>query len=69
MKHSQKPTGLGKGQKATISGSPNDMGLNMREAASNKGPPKPRGETSIMKQQPTRPHGSIDSDRGTFPTK
>lgn len=65
----QKPKGLGKGHKATISGDPNDMGLNLREGMSNKGPPNPRGETSTMKQQPTRPSGSISSDRGTFKTK
>ena len=41
----QKPAGLGKGHKATISGDPTDMGLNMRERTSNS--EKLRGETSM----------------------
>jgi hypothetical protein len=61
---SQKPAGLGKGHKATISGDPNDMGLNMRESTSNS--EKLRGETSTMKQQPKVKKSSISSDRGTF---
>ena len=61
---SQKPSGLGKGHKASISGSPNDMGLNLREGMSNS--EKLRGETSTMKQQPTHKKGSVSSDRGDF---
>lgn len=60
----QKPQGLGKGKKATISGDPNDMGLNMRESTSNKR--KLRGETGSS--QPELPKGSVKSDRGTFKT-
>ena len=60
----QKPQGLGKGHKSSISGDPNDMGLNMREGTSNK--EKLRGETSTMKQQPTVKKSSISSDRGNF---
>lgn len=63
----QKPSGLGKGHKATISGDPNDMGLNMRESTSNK--TKLRGETSEMKQQPTLKKDSYDTDRGHFPVR
>lgn len=61
---SQKPKGLGKGHKATISGDPTDMGLNMRKSQSNK--EKLRGETSVMEQRPTLPKSSVKSDRGTF---
>lgn len=57
---------LGKGDKATISGDANDMGLNSREGYSHS--TKLRGETSEMKQQPTVKKGSIKSDRGTFKT-
>jgi hypothetical protein len=62
---SQKPSGLGKGHKATISGDPNDMGLNHRSATSNK--TKLRGETGSS--QPERAKGSVSSDRGTFKTR
>ena len=61
----QKPAGLGKGHKPTISGDPQDMGLNMRESTSNK--MKLRGETSMMKQQPKHKKERISSDRGSFP--
>jgi len=64
-----KPKKLGIGDKATISGDPNDLGLNERRSLSKSGPPDPRGETSEMKQQPTRPHESISSDRGKFKCK
>ena len=64
---SQKPSGLGKGHKASISGDPNDMGLNMREGSSNS--EKLRGEVSTMKQQPTIKKSSISSDRGDFSQK
>lgn len=64
---SQKPSGLGKGHKASISGDPNDMGLNMREGTSNS--TKLRGETSTMKQQPTIKKSSVSSDRGSFKCK
>ena len=60
----QKPAGLGKGHKASISGDPQDMGLNERKSTSNK--MKLRGETSTMKQQPKLKKGSVSSDRGTF---
>ena len=59
-----RPKSLGKGDKSSISGDPNDMGLNMRESTSNK--EKLRGETSVMKQQPTVKKSSISSDRGNF---
>jgi hypothetical protein len=59
-----KPKSLGKGDKSTISGDPNDMGLNLRESTSNS--KKLRGETSIMKQQPKIKKSSISSDRGKF---
>lgn len=59
-----RPKSLGKGDKSSISGDPNDMGLNMREGTSNKD--KLRGETSTAKQQPTVKKSSISSDRGNF---
>ncbi|MEE8364196.1 MAG: hypothetical protein V3R76_00280 [Gammaproteobacteria bacterium] len=62
MKH-----GLGKGDKPTISGDPQDMGLNARKRTSNSD--KLRGETNIEQQRPTIKKGSISSDRGTFPFK
>ena len=61
---SQKPAGLGKGHKSSISGNPNDMGLNLREGMSNS--EKLRGETSTAKQQPTVKKSSVSSDRGDF---
>jgi hypothetical protein len=61
---SQKPSGLGKGHKASISGDPQDMGLNECSSMSNS--TKLRGETSEMKQQPTHNKSSISSDRGKF---
>lgn len=59
----QKPKGLGKGHKP---GSPSadQLGLLESEGTSNK--TKLRGETSMMKQQPTLKKGSVSSDRGTF---
>ena len=65
----QKPARLGIGHKCTISGDPQDMGLNARESTSNKEKPYPRSEVSTMKQYPTRPGKSMDSDRGTFKCK
>ncbi len=59
--------GLGKGDKPTISGDPQNMGLNERERISNT--MKPRGETNEMEQRPTIKKGSYSSDRGTFPFK
>jgi hypothetical protein len=59
-----KPKSLGKGDKSTISGDPNDQGLNLREGMSNSA--KLRGETSVMKQQPEIKKSSISSDRGKF---
>jgi hypothetical protein len=60
-----KPKKLGIGDKP---GSPSadQLGLLESEGISNK--QKLRGETSLMKQQPTRKKGSISSDRGTFKT-
>lgn len=62
-----RPKSLGKGDKSSISGDPNDMGLNMREGYSNS--EKLRGETSVAKQQPTIKKSSISSDRGDFKCK
>ena len=62
-----KPKKLGIGDKATISGDPQDMGLNSRSSLDKTG--KLRGETSIMKQQPEIKKMSISSDRGTFKCK
>ena len=59
-----KPKRLGIGDKPTISGDPNDMGLNERKSTSNS--MKLRGETSEMKQQPKLKKESISSDRGNF---
>ncbi len=61
-----KPKSLGKGDKSSISGDPQDMGLNQREGIDRKA--KPRGETSIMEQRPTVKKSSISSDRGKFKT-
>ena len=58
----QKPQGLGKGHKATISGDPVDMGLNMRKSTSNS--TKLRGETGSS--QPELKKETIKSDRGSF---
>lgn len=55
---------LGIGDKATISGDPQDMGLNERSGIDHK--VKLRGETSTMKQQPTVKKSSVSSDRGNF---
>lgn len=60
---SQKPAGLGKGHKSSISGDPQDMGLNMREGMSNS--KKLRGDTGKA-QQPTLKKSSVSSDRGSF---
>jgi len=62
-----KPKKLGIGDKSSISGDPQDMGLNERSGISNSA--KLRGETSTMKQQPTLKKGSISSDRGSFKCK
>jgi hypothetical protein len=59
-----KPSSLGKGDKATISGDPIDLGLSSRKEQSNS--TKLRGETSVMKQQPKLKKESISSDRGNF---
>ena len=59
--------GLGKGDKPTISGDPQDMGLNHRERTSNT--MKPRGETNEMEQRPTVKKGTMTSDRGSFPER
>ena len=57
---------LGKGDKSTISGDPQDLGLSEREALNKD--EKIRGETSEMQQRPTIKKGSVSSDRGTFKT-
>lgn len=62
-----KPNQLGKGDKSTISGDSQDMGLNERSSLDKKA--KLRGETSTMKQQPTIKKSSVSSDRGTFKCK
>jgi len=59
-----RPKSLGKGDKPTISGDPVDLGLKSREGQSNS--VKLRGETSVMKQQPTLKKERIKSDRGSF---
>jgi hypothetical protein len=58
----QKPAGLGKGQKSSISGDPQDMGLN--ERASLDKTQKLRGETGSS--QPVIKKKTISSDRGKF---
>lgn len=58
---------LGKGDKATISGDPTDMGLNERSGFDHK--TKLRGETSEATQRPTGKTKSVSSDRGTFKDK
>ena len=61
MKH-----GYMKGDKPK-QGAPIDLGLS-EQAVCPGGTKMPlRGENS--KNQPTRPHGSVSSDRGTFPEK
>lgn len=62
-----KPKSLGKGDKPSISGDPNDQGLNMREGLDHTA--KLRGESSNMAQQPKIKKASISSDRGTFKCK
>lgn len=64
-----KPKELGKGDPCTISGDPADMGLNERSGVPGGNSAKLRGETTIMKQQPTILKSSISSDRGTFKCK
>lgn len=61
----QKPKGLGKGHKP---GSPSAESLGLLDAEGISNSRKLRGETSTMKQQPTKTKGSISSDRGTFKT-
>jgi hypothetical protein len=58
---------LGKGDKATISGDPQDMGLNERSGYDHE--TKLRGETSEMQQRPTIKKSSVSSDRGKFKCK
>lgn len=60
-----KPKQLGKGDKATISGDPMDLGLSSRKSQSNK--EKLRGETGSS--QPELPKTTISSDRGKFKCK
>ena len=60
-----KPKQLGKGDKCTIAGDPQDMGLNSREGYSHD--TELRSETKS--QQPTEKKGTISSDRGTFKTR
>lgn len=62
-----RPKSLGKGYKSSISGDPNDMGLNLREGIDHTA--KLRGETSTMAQQPKIKKSSISSDRGDFNCK
>lgn len=58
---------LGKGDKSTISGDPQDMGLNERTSHDHK--EKLRADTGDMKQQPKGTTKSVSSDRGTFKSK
>lgn len=60
-----KPKHLGKGDKATIGGDPQDLGLNSREGYKHE--TSLRGETGSS--QPTEKKGSVSSDRGTFKTR
>ena len=60
-----KPKKLGVGDKATISGDPQDMGLNHRSSLDKTA--KLRSETGSG--QPEIKKGSISSDRSTFKTK
>ena len=60
-----KPKKLGVGDKSTISGDPQDMGLNMRESADHRA--KLRGESGSG--QPELKKSSISSDRGKFKCK
>ena len=62
-----RPKELGKGDKPTISGDPQDLGLNEREGYEHD--TKLRQETSEMKQQPKAQTKSVSSDRGTFKDK
>ena len=62
-----KPAKLGLGDKATISGDPQDMGLNERSSIDHSA--KLRGETTEMEQRPTVKKSSISSDRGKFSCK
>ena len=60
-----KPKKLGIGDKCTISGDPQDMGLNERSGYDKD--QKLRGETKS--EQPTIKKSSMSSDRGTFKSK
>lgn len=62
-----RPKSLGKGDPPSITGDPQDMGLNERSGIDHT--QKLRGENSIEGQRPTIKKGSISSDRGTFKTK
>lgn len=57
-----KPKNLGIGDKSTISGDPQDLGLNSREGYDKN--VKLRGETKSL--QPEVKKHSVSSDRGTF---
>jgi len=58
---------LGKGDKATISGNPIDLGLSSREAHNHS--TKLRSETSEGTQRPVGTMNSVSSDRGTFKSR
>lgn len=62
-----KPKHLGKGDKPTISGDPQDLGLNSREGYEHT--TKLRQETDIESQKPKAQTKSVSSDRGTFKSK
>lgn len=61
-----KTKSLGKGDKP---GSPSAESLGLLDAEGISNSTKLRGETSVMKQQPTHKKGSVSSDRGTFPSR
>jgi len=62
-----KSKGLGKGDKASVSGNPIDLGLSSREAYTHD--TKLRGSTGDQTERPTCKSESISSDRGTFKSK
>ena len=55
---------LGIGDKATVSGDPQDMGLNHRERTTNDH--MLRGDSGYMTQRPSIKKDTMKTDRGTF---
>jgi hypothetical protein len=60
-----KPKKLGLGDKATITGDPQDLGLNSREGYKHETALRPETGSS----QPKEKKGTMSSDRGSFPTR